>query len=53
MLMFPLRQDLQFKATQEDVESNPSPLENKPTNPHPALSNLQNELTEIKVSDTQ
>jgi hypothetical protein len=53
MFVFPLRQVLQFKATREDVESYPGPLENQPANSHPALSNLQNELTEIKVSETQ
>ena len=53
MLVLPLRQVLQFKATRENVESYTGPLENQPANPHPALSNLQNELTENKVSETQ
>ncbi len=53
MFVLPLGQILQHKANREILECHLGPIENQPANPHPALSNLQNELIESKVSEAQ
>ena len=53
MFVLPLGEILQHKANREVLERNLGRIENQPANPHPALSNLQNGLTEKKVSEAQ